>query len=57
MGLEDGANSRYYPMQDGSGFTMVAYDQDGIAIGVSGDATITGNGDWTTKNYLTSGGV
>ena len=55
--LEDGANSRYYPMQDGSGRTMLGYDEDGIATGASGDATITGNGEWITKNYLTSGGA
>ena len=55
--LEDGANSRYYPMQDGSGFTMVGYDEDGIATGASGDATLVGNGDWVIKDYLTSGGV
>lgn len=55
--LEDGANSRYYPMQEGSGFTMLGYDQDGIAMGASGDATLNGNGDWITKNYLILGGV
>lgn len=55
--LEDGANSRYYPMQDGSGVTMLSYDEDGIATGASGDATLVGNGDWVIKDYLTSGGV
>lgn len=55
--LEDGANSRYYPMQDGSGTTMLGYDEDGIATGASGDASLVGNGEWISKNYLTSGGA
>jgi len=55
--LEDGSNSRYYPMQEGSGFTMLGYDQNGIATGSSGDASLVGSGVWITKNYLTSEGA
>ena len=52
--LEDGANTRYYPMQEGSGFTMLGYDQNGIATGASENASLLGSGEWITKNYLTS---
>ena len=55
MELQDGVNSRYYPMQDGSGITMISYDQDGIVMGASGDADLFGAGVWFAKNFLTSG--
>jgi len=55
--LRDGANSRYYPMQDGTGTTMLAYDQFGIAAGASQDAIILGSGEWVSKNFLESGGA
>jgi hypothetical protein len=41
-------------MQEGSGFTMLGYDQNGIATGASENASLLGSGEWITKNYLTS---
>ena len=53
--LIDGSNSRYYPMQDGVGTSMLAYDVDGNPTGLSQDAEIKGPGNWVNRNYLKYG--
>jgi hypothetical protein len=52
--LTDGSNSRYYPMQDGSGNTMLAYDNGGNPTGSTEDADANG-GTWVDRNYLKYG--
>jgi hypothetical protein len=53
--LTDGSNSRYYPMQDGAGLTMLAYDADGNPTGSSQDAELFGAGEWINRNYFKYG--
>ena len=46
--------NRYYPMNEGSGNTFLAYDGNGNPVGTA-DATITGyvnDDNWVLKNTL-----
>jgi hypothetical protein len=53
--LIDGSNTRYYPIQEGDGETVFAYDADSNIIGSSEDATLQGAGDWVNLNYFKYG--
>ena len=55
LDLIEGSNTRYYPMQDGSGTEMQAYDQDGHTT--SSQNAISSNGTWVTRDFLLKGGV